>query len=131
MRKLMTGLMAAALVVQSAGCGTIMHPERKGQRDGRIDAGVAILDGLGLLFFIIPGVIAFAVDFSNGTIYLPKGGKRAMTAGETREFAFAPGPNARASVEAIVRRETGMAVRLDQKDLKAIPLKSLKDLDKS
>ena len=26
---------------------------------------------LGLLFFFIPGVIAFAVDFINGTIYLP------------------------------------------------------------
>ena len=32
---------------------------------------MAVLDGIGLLFFILPGVIAFAVDFSNGTIYLP------------------------------------------------------------
>ncbi len=50
-----------------------MHPERKGQTSGRIDAGVAVLNGVGLLFFLIPGVIAYAVDFSNGTIYLPKG----------------------------------------------------------
>mgnify|MGYP006918514624 FL=1 len=48
-----------------------MYPERKGQVSGKIDAGVAVLDGIGLLLFIIPGVIAFAVDFSNGTIYLP------------------------------------------------------------
>lgn len=54
-----------------AGCGTILHPERKGQPAGPIDWKVAALDGLGLLFFFIPGVIAFAVDFNNGTIYLP------------------------------------------------------------
>ena len=48
-----------------------MYPERKGQVGGKIDAEVAILDGIGLLFFLVPGVIAFAVDFSNGTIYLP------------------------------------------------------------
>lgn len=29
------------------------------------------MDGLGLLLFIVPGVIAYAVDFSNNTIYLP------------------------------------------------------------
>ncbi|MDX1268386.1 MAG: hypothetical protein R3311_13565, partial [Oceanisphaera sp.] len=29
-----------------------------------------------LLFFIVPGVIAFAVDFTTGAIYLP-GGRRA------------------------------------------------------
>ena len=32
-----------------------------------------MLDGIGLLLFIIPGVIAFAVDFSTGAIYLPGG----------------------------------------------------------
>ena len=58
-------------IVQLMGCGTILYPERKGQKSGKIDAGVAILDGSGVLFFIIPGVIAFAVDFYNGTIYLP------------------------------------------------------------
>src|SRR5690554_15030 len=52
-------------------CGTILYPERKGQVSGQIDAGVAALNGIGLLFFLVPGVIAFAVDFSNGTIYLP------------------------------------------------------------
>ncbi|WP_424948544.1 hypothetical protein [Chromohalobacter marismortui] len=54
-----------------AGCGTVFYPERKGQPSGRIDPAVAIADGVGLLFYIIPGVIAYAIDFSNGTIYLP------------------------------------------------------------
>jgi len=60
-----------AFLLQITACGTLMYPERKGQTGGKIDAGVAVLDGLGLLLFIIPGAIAFIVDFSNGTIYLP------------------------------------------------------------
>jgi len=64
-------IVGLALVFQLAACGTILYPERKGQVSGKIDVGVAVLDGIGLLFFIIPGVIAYAVDFSNGTIYLP------------------------------------------------------------
>ena len=59
------------LAVQTAACGTILYPERRGQPAGRLDAGVVALDAVGLLLFLIPGVIAFAVDFSTGTIYLP------------------------------------------------------------
>ena len=61
----------AAFTVQLMGCGTLMYPERKGQRGGRIDVGIVVLDGIGLLFFLVPGIIAYVVDFSNGTIYLP------------------------------------------------------------
>lgn len=32
---------------------------------------MAALDGLGLVLFFVPGVIAFAVDFYTGAIYLP------------------------------------------------------------
>jgi len=53
------------------GCGTIFYPERRGQPAGPLDWKVVALDGIGLLLFFVPGVIAFAVDFSNGTIYLP------------------------------------------------------------
>jgi hypothetical protein len=63
----------AMLLIQQFGCGTILYPERKGQQGGNIDAGVAVLDGIGLLIFIVPGVIAFAVDFATGAIYLPGG----------------------------------------------------------
>lgn len=59
---------ACLLVV---GCGTMMYPERRGQPGGRLDWRVVALDAAGLLLFFIPGVIAFAVDFTNGTIYLP------------------------------------------------------------
>lgn len=45
-------LVCAVLIVQLTGCGTIMYPERKGQKGGRLDSGVVILDALGLLFFL-------------------------------------------------------------------------------
>ena len=70
-----TGLTLAAASLSA--CGTIMYPERKGQIDGKLDSTVVILNGIGLLLFLVPGVIAFAVDFSNGTIYLPGTGRRA------------------------------------------------------
>ena len=38
-----------------------------------------MLDALGLFVWFIPGVIAFAVDFSNGTIYLPSGSTVELT----------------------------------------------------
>lgn len=60
--------LCTALALQ-AGCGTILYPERRGQMGGRVDAGVAVMDGLWCLVFIIPGVVAFIVDFGNGAIY--------------------------------------------------------------
>jgi hypothetical protein len=59
-------------VASLSGCGTLFHGERRGQpHSNQIDWGVAALDGLGLLLFFVPGVVAFAVDFSTGAIYLP------------------------------------------------------------
>lgn len=81
-RHLLAGGSAALLATGLAGCGTILYPERKGQGSGRLDPAIVMLDGLGLLLFLIPGVIAFAVDFSNDTIYLP--GRRA-DAGDVTE----------------------------------------------
>jgi hypothetical protein len=67
-------------------CGTILHPERKGQVSGRIDPSIAVLNGLGLLLYFVPGIIAFAVDFSNGTIYLPDGRQTSLTPDQMRQL---------------------------------------------
>lgn len=66
-----------SFIIQLSACGTLMYPERRGHKAGEIDVKVAVLDGLGLLFFIIPGVVAYIVDFDTGAIYLPSG-KRNM-----------------------------------------------------
>lgn len=79
-------VISVLLALTLTGCGTIMYPERKGQTGGRIDPGVAILDGVGLLVFLVPGIVAFAVDFSNGTIYLPGGHRAHLTANELQQL---------------------------------------------
>lgn len=73
--KFLGAVLSVILVIQIFGCGTLMYPERRGQTQGQVDPGVAVLDALGLLLFIIPGVVAFAVDFTTGAIYLPPGQK--------------------------------------------------------
>jgi hypothetical protein len=63
--------LCAMIGLQLGGCGTILYPERRGQSGGHIDTGVAVMDGLWCFVFLIPGVVAFIVDFGNGTIYEP------------------------------------------------------------
>lgn len=116
-------MLTAALAIQTAGCGTILHPERRGQRGGRLDVGIVVLDAIGLLFFVIPGVIAFAVDFSNGTIYLPGGGRGILS-----EVRFDKSGDPKAAVEAILLARTGHAVKLDQPDAEVIALGSLDEV---
>lgn len=72
-------VVSVALVTQLTACGTLFYPERKGQSQGRLDPGIVALDGVGLLLFIIPGLIAFGIDFYNGTIYLPGGKSASLT----------------------------------------------------
>lgn len=78
-----TALTLLFALVAQLGCGTILYPERRGQKGGRIDPAVAIMDGIGCLLFLIPGLVAFAVDFGTGAIYLP-GGRR----GEVERIPF-------------------------------------------
>ncbi len=123
--KLLKVVLSVALLLQSIACGTLLHPERKGQRDGRIDAGIAVLDALGLLLFIIPGVIAFAVDFSNGTIYLPPESRRSFHAKDLRRVTFDPKQSTPADLEAILEAETGRTIKLDPTSLQVVEVKTL------
>jgi hypothetical protein len=70
-RRVFFQMSAAGTLGLVAGCGTILYPERRYQPHGDVDLKVVALDTLGLLLFFIPGVIAFAVDFTTGAIYLP------------------------------------------------------------
>lgn len=77
-RDFMTRIVATSLLGSagglSSGCGTLLYSERCGQPHSyHIDWKVAALDGLGLICFFVPGVIAFVVDFTTGAIYLPPG----------------------------------------------------------
>lgn len=84
------GIAAVLLVTQVTACGTLLYPERRGQTNGQIDVGVAALDAIGLLFFFVPGVVAFGVDFITGAIYLPGGGMASLTADELNSIKNGP-----------------------------------------
>lgn len=71
MKKTLLATCLAGTMVVSSGCGLLLYPERQGQTSGKIDPVVVGLDMLGLVFFIVPGLVAFAIDYSSGTIYLP------------------------------------------------------------
>jgi hypothetical protein len=116
------------LIFQLTGCGTLLYPERRGQIAGRLDVGVVILDAIGLLFFIIPGVIAFAVDFSNGTIYLPARPIIIEHSVELRQIKFDPKHTSIAQIEKIIKDRTGYAVKLTQGDVRISRLRSTDDM---
>jgi hypothetical protein len=121
--------LGAAGTLSLAGCGTILYPERRGQPAGHLDWGVVALDAIGLLFFLVPGVIAFAVDFATGAIYLPPGYYC------YRPDAAAPPPLetisvplahlTRPGIEQIVSQHVGRPVRLEPGAYKTKELKSI------
>lgn len=64
--------LALTLALPAPGCGTLLFSERQDEiHSKKLDPNVLILDGVGLLFFIVPGLVAFGIDFYTGAIYLP------------------------------------------------------------
>lgn len=113
---LVAGILSGAC--SFAGCGTILYPERRGQHAGTLDTGVVVLDGLGLLLFFIPGVIAFAVDFATGAIYLPERSSQDIPlTGKSRKFqsiTLASNQLSRPQIAAAVSRHTGREIHLEE-----------------
>jgi len=70
MRKYIASIMILFSIFNLASCGYLLYPGRIDQQSGKIDPTVVILDAAGLLFGVLPGVVAFAVDIVTGTIYL-------------------------------------------------------------
>ena len=62
--------MLATAALPTAGCGYLLHPERRGNDGGTIDGGSLIMDLLWLLPGVVPGVVALVVDFSSGAVYV-------------------------------------------------------------
>lgn len=106
------GALVAALLVQLSACGSLFYPDRRGQIDGRIDPAVAGLNAIGLLFYVIPGLIAFGIDFATGAIYLPD--DKYSVAPEKLQDAIGPdGHIDPLRLKAIIERETGRSLPLD------------------
>jgi len=133
MNKFYRGLcvvLTAVLSLQSVSCGTLLYPERRGQTAGRLDVGVVLLDAVGLLCFLIPGVIAFAVDFSSGAIYLPAGksAKSSDLENGMRVVRFDPKNYTPKTLEELISREAGREFHFSDERIKVTELKDRKQI---
>lgn len=110
--RIVSGVLAASLLAQLAGCGTLFYPERRGQLNGQIDPAVAALDAVGILFYVVPGLIAFAIDFATGAIYLP-GGSYSVAPERLQEAVGSDGRIDHAHLRAILQQELNRDLPLD------------------
>ena len=118
-RRWFLGACTIAFPAGLCGCGTVLHPERIGQTRGSIDWRIAALNGAGLLLFFVPGVIAFAVDFYNGTIFLPPEDYE-IAENNRPELVSVRVPREdlnRKKIEALVADHTGKQVKLSARSL--------------
>ncbi len=126
-------LIAVMIILCATSCGTLMYPERRGQMAGRIDVGVAVLDGIGLLCFFIPGVIAFAVDFSTGAIYLPSGSSQLNSTPpdfiNAQVIQVKPTSLNRSEIESRVEQQIGKDVELASPETRVARVVPGHDLD--
>ncbi|MGV3278754.1 hypothetical protein ACFX5K_03805 [Rickettsiales bacterium LUAb2] len=71
MLKKLTGLVLVSSFFLLQACGTLLKSNAINKpHSDKLDTSIVILDALGLLLFIVPGVVAFAVDYSNGTLFV-------------------------------------------------------------
>lgn len=123
---------AAGALGLVAGCGTILHPERRNQPPGGgLDWGIVALNTVGLLLFFIPGVIAFAVDFTTGAIYLPPNGygdvKPPANNEPLVELQVPPKELTPQRLEQVASKHAGRDVRLVRGEFLTAPLTKLAD----
>jgi hypothetical protein len=121
-RKALKTAFLAVFSLQLAGCGYILYPDRRGQKGGQIDPVVAILDGAGVLLFIVPGLIAYIVDFSQGTIYLPAGKNR-----RAELLKFDPSQRSKELIADLVHQKTGKDAGLSNPKMHVIQVASVEE----
>jgi hypothetical protein len=107
------GLIVAALLTQLTACGTLFFPDRRGQIEGRIDPVVAGLNAIGILFYVIPGLIAFGIDFATGAIYLPGGLTSQVAPQDLQNLLDADGKIDPLKLKALIEAQTGHSLPLD------------------
>ena len=107
------GVVMAALFTQLTACGSIFFPDRRGQIDGKIDPMIAVLDAVGLLFYVIPGLIAFGIDFATGAIYFPNGQTAQVAPDELQQAVDANGKVDNLKLQAILEKQLGRSLPLD------------------
>ena len=112
-KRVIGGILAATLFTQLTACGTLFFPERRGQIEGRIDPVVAALNAVGILFYVIPGLIAFGIDFATGAIYLPGGVTSQVNPQDLNNLVDADGQIDPSQLKTLIQVQTGHSLPLD------------------
>lgn len=107
------GILVTALLTQLTACGTLFYPDRRGQIEGKIDPVIVALDAVGILFYVIPGLIAFGIDFASGAIYLPGGNTAQVAPEKLKEAIGADGKVDNSRLQAILESELGQHLPLN------------------
>ena len=110
--RIIGSVVALSLVTQLTACGTLFFPDRRGQIEGKIDPVVAGLNAVGILFYVIPGLIAFGIDFATGAIYFPEG-KYSVAPEKLQETMGTDGQVDRRKLKALLEQELGRSLPLD------------------
>ena len=110
--RVIAGVVAATLLTQLTACGSIFYPDRRGQIEGKIDPVIAGANAIGILFYVIPGLIAFAIDFATGAIYLPNN-QYSLAPEKLQDAIGADGRVDNLKLKAILQRELGRDLPLD------------------
>ena len=130
--KLLSFSVIFSIILQLTSCGTLLYPERRGQTGGRIDPAIAVMDGIGVLFFVIPGLIAFAVDFYTGAIYFPPGTSQVypIPIDEAPMVVIHEEPENlnMGRVEKVATSHTGRNINLNQNNVRIYELRNTKDI---
>lgn len=118
-RQLLHLLCGVAGLPLLSSCGTIIYPRRVNQWErGGIDPAIVILDGIGLFFFVIPGLIAFAVDFGTGAIFYPEGkdynDPERTIFDQWKDEAWETGKIDQQAIERFIAEKTGRSIKLDE-----------------
>ncbi|MDZ7922796.1 MAG: hypothetical protein U5M23_01780 [Marinagarivorans sp.] len=118
LKKIVAAMALTGLLANVSGCGVLLHPERQGQTGGNLDVAIVLLDGIGLLFFVVPGLIAFGIDFYQGTIYLP-GGRASRFTDDGLRAVKIEGEISEESIEAAIFEHTGQIIDLSANNVQA------------
>lgn len=115
-----SAVLAITLLSQLAACGTLFYPDRRGQIEGKVDPAIAVANAVGLLFYVIPGLIAFAIDLTTGAIYLPEG-KYSVAPERLQDAVGSDGQIDNRKLKAIIAEQTGRQLPLLHPNLRQQP----------
>ena len=127
LKRFLSTVILVTMLVSLTSCGYFLYPERRYQQKGELDYPIVILDGSSLLFAAVTGqaaiavigVVALAVDFTSGSVYLPakdkKAGLEVFPFDNTR-------PLAKADLESILSEYSGSPVHIDADSIAVVDM---------